>query len=78
MSVAKAKRLLKAYWNNIFDGKITTLIGFFMIGMGIHSAVNKAGFAESFAWIGGGLALAGLKDSHVGLKDKDQQPPQIP
>ena len=64
--------MLKLYIKNLFDGKITTLLGVFLIGMGVHTAIQGQGFSESFAWIGGGLALAGLKDSHVGFPDKDK------
>lgn len=55
-------RLLKAYASNVFDGKITTLVGVILIGLGIYRATHGAEYLEVLAYVGGGLGIAGFKD----------------
>lgn len=65
------KRLLRKYAQNVFDGKITTLIGLCLVGTGIYHAIKGISYMEAAGFILLGLSIAGLKDPSIGSK-----PPQ--
>ena len=69
---SQAKKVFLAYWNNVFDGRITTLVGVLMIAFGIYRAFHEASFAEVTGYILGGLGVAGFKDP--GTTPKSPQP----
>jgi hypothetical protein len=65
--------LLRSYLKNIFDGKITTLVGAFFIGLGIHKGLSPEGsYMEVSAYVALGLVMMGFKDPRFNLKDKDE------
>jgi hypothetical protein len=55
-------KLLKAYFNNVFNGKVTTLVGVVLIAVGISDVVKNGVDAEGLAFILSGLGVAGFKD----------------
>lgn len=56
------KRIFSAYAKNIFDGKITSLVGAILIGVGLARAFKGTDYLEVGEWVGAGLVLMGLPD----------------
>jgi hypothetical protein len=61
------------YVRNVFDGRITTLIGVILIGQGIHRGFTGGEFIEVSSYVLGGIAIAGFKDPSL---PKTGNPPQ--
>jgi uncharacterized membrane protein HdeD (DUF308 family) len=71
------KKLLKAYVKNIFDGKITTLIGFALVVAGTVAAFRpETEYITVIELVGLGLVIMGVPDPRLGQRRND--PPSEP
>jgi len=66
------KRLLKAYLKNVFDGKVTTLIGLALATAGTIQAFRGAEYTTVIELVILGLIVAGFKDPRLGSQPTDQ------